>query len=167
MQFSAIFYHFALISSHILIGGRQHGEHGMGWASLQEGRKETAEGAPNILGTPSWIGFRKDERQKNREFILCWLMENCEVFAISFLSIKKRKLESSSLVVAKIRSVTSKKRNICYAGGFCRGNEDATQKTDTSYNGCVRWYFIISFVSKRRRGRVQDYWATTRWPFWM
>ena len=94
-------------------------------------QEKTAEGAPNILGTPSWTVFRKDERQKNREFILCWLMENCEVFAISFLSIKKRKLESSCLVVAKIRSVTSKKRNICYAGGFCRGNEDATQKKRT------------------------------------
>lgn len=102
------------------------------WGELLFKKAEkTAEGAPNILGTPSWIVFRKDERQKNREFILCWLMENCEVFAIGFPSIKKRKPETSCLVVAKIRSVTSKKRNICYAGGFCRGNEDAIQKIRT------------------------------------
>lgn len=82
-------------------------------------QEKTAEGAPNILGTPSWIVFRKDERQKNREFILCWLMENCEVFAIGFPSIKERKTETSCLVVdAKVRSATTKKRNIGYAKGF-------------------------------------------------
>ena len=91
------------------------------WGILSSRRQDTkknVEGAPNILGTPSWIVFRRDERQQKRQFILCQLMEGCEIFAISFLIIKKRKLESSSLVVAKVRSDTSKKRNIGYAGGF-------------------------------------------------
>ena len=118
LQFLGYLPHFCLISSHILIGGRLHEEFGIGNPIFKKaGHPKNVEGAPNILGTPSWIVFRRDERQQKRQFILCQLMEGCEVFAISFLIIKKRKLESSSLVVAKVRSDTSKKRNICYAEG--------------------------------------------------
>ena len=62
-HFSVDFSHFRLISSHILIGGRLHEEFEMGNPIFKKaGHQKNVEGAPNILGTPSWIVFRRDER---------------------------------------------------------------------------------------------------------